>query len=73
MAQLLPVGEYILDNITRRLKVNGYKAVKYPVYTSSEADADGIFFKYWQDCDNGDFGCSDDGYVVGSDFKFKVS
>ena len=63
MAQLLPVGEYILDNITRRLKVNGYKAVKYPVYTSSEADADGIFFKYWQDCDNGDFGCSDDGYV----------
>jgi len=53
-----------MEKITRTVKVNDYKPVEYTVYNLDEAVAEGIEYKYWQDCNAGDYGCSDDGYIA---------
>ena len=53
-----------MDYLTRRLKVNNYEDMTYPVYTKEEADEKQITYKPWKDCVAGDFGLSDDGYVA---------
>ena len=53
-----------MDFITRRLKVNDYQEVTYPVYSKRESDEKDITYKEWKKCDSGDFGLSDDGYVA---------
>jgi|ETNvirenome_6_85_1030632.scaffolds.fasta_scaffold38177_3 hypothetical protein len=50
-------------NITRRIKVNDYKPKEYIVYSESEAKAERIEYKAWSECNKGDWGVSDDGYV----------
>lgn len=52
-----------MDFLTRRLKVNNYQDVTYPVYTQDEADEKKITYKPWKECHAGDFALSDDGYV----------
>lgn len=53
-----------MERIPRKLKINGFKEVIYTVYTKEEADEQGITYKIWRDCDAGEFGISDDGYVA---------
>ena len=53
-----------MDYITRKLKVNDYKEVVYPVYNAPEADERGLIYSYWKDCQAGELGQSDDGYVA---------
>tara|TARA_X000001382_G_scaffold123006_2_gene106412 strand:- start:246 stop:1013 length:768 start_codon:yes stop_codon:yes gene_type:complete len=49
--------------ITKKLKKNDYVPKDYLVYTDIEADELGILYKYWQECDPGEYGISDDNYV----------
>ena len=49
--------------ITKKLKKNNFKSVDYPIYTGVEADEEGIIYKYWQECNPGDWGICDDEYV----------
>lgn len=49
--------------IKKKLKKNNFQEKEYPIYTSIEADEKGIIYKYWQECDPGDWGISDDEYV----------
>tara|TARA_R110002012_G_scaffold312393_1_gene523068 strand:- start:8681 stop:9448 length:768 start_codon:yes stop_codon:yes gene_type:complete len=53
-----------MDYLTRRLKVNNYEDMTYPVYTKEEADEKQVTYKPWKKCIAGDFGLSDDGYVA---------
>ena len=52
-----------MDFISRRFKKNDYQNVTYPVYTEEEANNKEIEYKSWRECQVGDFGLSDDGYV----------
>jgi len=47
--------------ITRKLKINNYKPVDYPVYKESDYSKKTV---WWKDCRPGDWGLSDDGYVA---------
>jgi len=49
--------------IKKKLKKNNFKPEEFPVYTSVEADEKGIIYKYWQECNAGEWGLSDDEYV----------
>ena len=49
--------------ITKKLKINNFIPKNYPVYTDIEADELGIIYKYWQECNPGEHGLSDDNYV----------
>lgn len=49
--------------ITKKLKKNKFEPVVYKVYTDVEADEQGLIYKYWQLCNPGELGLSDDGYV----------
>ncbi len=42
--------------------VSGHKKI-YPIYTKEEATKHGIEYKYWKECEQGEYGVSDDGYV----------
>lgn len=53
-----------MDFITRRLKVNDYREVTYPVYTEQEAKDKALPYKYWKDCQAGELGISDDKFVA---------
>jgi|TARA_B100000073_G_scaffold13372_1_gene11108 hypothetical protein len=46
--------------IQRKLKINNYEPVVYNIYTKDEFDKPYI---YWKDCNAGDWGISDDGYI----------
>lgn len=50
-----------MDRVTRRFK--GELKV-FPIYTTQEADEAGLVYHPWQECANGDWGVSDDGYVA---------
>tara|TARA_R100001594_G_scaffold82226_2_gene116726 strand:- start:3185 stop:3979 length:795 start_codon:yes stop_codon:yes gene_type:complete len=50
--------------IQRKLKINKYVPVDYPVYSQDEADKQGLPYIHWKDCEPGDWGISDDGYVA---------
>lgn len=50
--------------IQRKLKINKYVPVEYPVYHQDEADNEGLSYKHWKDCTPGEYGVSDDGYVA---------
>ena len=52
-----------MDFISRRFKKNDYQNVTYPVYTKEEANNKQIEYKSWKECQVGEFGLSDDGYV----------
>jgi len=52
-----------MDFITRRLKANNYEDVTYPVYSKEEANNRDIEYRSWKECQVGDFGISDDGFV----------
>lgn len=49
--------------IQRKLKINKYIPVEYPIYAQDEADKLGLNYLHWKDCAIGDWGISDDGYV----------
>ena len=49
--------------ILKKLKINNYEPINFEVYTDIEADELGILYKYWQECNPGDYGISDDNYV----------
>lgn len=49
--------------LTKKLKKNQYKSKTYLVYTAIEADEQGILYKYWKDCQESEWGVSDDNYV----------
>lgn len=53
-----------MDFITRKFKKNNFKKVTYPIYTQEEANTKEITYKAWRECQVGDFGLSDDGYVA---------
>ena len=53
-----------MEYITRKLKVNKFMDVTYPVYTKDEALHRDLVYKPWKDCKAGDYGISDDGYVA---------
>ena len=50
--------------ITRRLKANNFESVDYEVYTKEEFKKIGKMYKHWNECNPGDWGISDDGYVA---------
>jgi hypothetical protein len=50
--------------ITRRLKANNFESVDYEVYTKEEFQKIGKMYKHWNECNPGDWGISDDGYVA---------
>jgi hypothetical protein len=60
-----------MDRITRKHLVNPLKkGVKreyyereYVIFTQKEADKNKIKYKHWRECNPGDYGISDDGYV----------
>ena len=54
----------MMDFITRKFKVNDYQDVTYPVYSEEEADEKNIKYRSWRECEVGDFGISDDGYIA---------
>ena len=53
-----------MDFITRRLKINNYEDVTYPIYSKEEANNRNIQYRSWKECQVGDFGISDDGYIA---------
>ena len=53
-----------MDFITRKLKVNKYEDVTYPVYSEEEANNRDIQYRSWRECQVGDFGISDDGFIA---------
>ena len=56
-----------MDSITRRLKQPSgeYAEQTFTIYKRSEAEQEGIAFKEdWRDCKAGDWGVTDDGYVM---------
>ena len=46
--------------IKRRIN---HKTAMYPIYTKDEADKKKLKYVYWKECDTGDWGLTDDGYV----------
>lgn len=52
-----------MDFITRKLKINNFQDVTYPVYSEEEAKHKKIKYKSWRKCRVGDYGLSDDGFV----------
>lgn len=47
--------------ITRQLKINNYIATQYPIYLKKEYTKP---YKHWKQCERGDWGISDDGYIA---------
>jgi len=47
--------------IQRKLKINEYEPVVYIIYTKDEFDKP---YAHWKDCNVGDWGISDDGYIA---------
>lgn len=47
--------------IVKRLKINNFKPKTYKVYTSEDKAIPE--YVHWQECDAGDYGISDDGYI----------
>tara|TARA_R110002020_G_scaffold26836_8_gene86802 strand:- start:1055 stop:1822 length:768 start_codon:yes stop_codon:yes gene_type:complete len=45
------------------IKIINKKKTSLPVYTENEAKEQGLEYKYWKDCSDGEYGLSDDGYV----------
>jgi hypothetical protein len=46
--------------IQRKLKINDYESVVYKIYTQDECNEQ---YVHWKDCNAGDWGISDDGYI----------
>ena len=53
-----------MDFINRKLKINNWDEVTYPIMTKQEADEKDIPYKDWREAEKGEFGISDDGYVA---------
>ena len=53
-----------MDFLSRRLKINDWKEVVYPIMTKQEADERDEEYVYWKDASKGDMAISDDGYVA---------
>ena len=49
--------------IQRKLKINKFIPMEYPVYHQDEADELGLEYTHWKDTEPGEYGVSDDGYV----------
>jgi len=49
--------------ITKKLKKNDFQPMDYPVYKKEEADEQGLRYKAWNACKEGEYGLSDDNYV----------
>jgi hypothetical protein len=49
--------------ITKKLKKNDFQPMDYPVYKKEEADEQGLTYKAWNACKEGEYGLSDDNYV----------
>jgi len=47
--------------ITKRLKKNKFQPKEYPVYTVNDTEVPE--YKHWQECQEGEYGISDDGYI----------
>ena len=47
--------------IKKRLKKNSFKPKEYVVYTQNDDNTPE--YKYWQECNEGEYGITDDGYV----------
>jgi len=47
--------------IPRKLKINNFETIDYPVYTKSEFHKP---YKHWKKCKVGEWGLSDDGYIA---------
>jgi len=52
-----------MDFITRKLKINDFKDVTYPVFTKEEAIERDLEFIEWKKAEKGDYALSDDGFV----------
>jgi len=52
-----------MDYLTRKLKINNYQDVTYPVYTKKEAIEKQVAYKPWKECKAGDYGITDDNYI----------
>ena len=53
-----------MDFITRKLKINDFKDVTYPVFSQEEANERDLEFVGWKEAEKGDYGLSDDGFVA---------
>ena len=53
-----------MDFISRKLKINNWEEVTYPIMTESEAEERGLEYVYWKKAEKGELGLSDDGYVA---------
>ena len=53
-----------MEVIERKLKKYGFQLRPFNVYTASEAKEEGIGYKPWRECIPGDWGQTDDGWVV---------
>jgi len=53
-----------MEVIERRLKKFGFETRPFNVYTSKEAEEEGVEFKYWKSCRPGDWGVTDDEWVT---------
>jgi len=53
-----------MDFLTRKLKINDFKDVTYPIFTKEEAENRDLEIIKWQKAEKGDMALSDDGYVA---------
>ena len=53
-----------MDFLNRKLKINNWEEVTYPIMTQIEADEKEIPYTGWREVKKGRFGLSDDGYVA---------
>tara|TARA_B100000902_G_scaffold151964_1_gene148533 strand:+ start:1169 stop:1945 length:777 start_codon:yes stop_codon:yes gene_type:complete len=52
-----------MDFLSRRLKINNWEEVTYPIMTKQEAEERELEFVYWKEAKTGELTLSDDGYV----------
>jgi hypothetical protein len=53
-----------MDFITRKLKINNWDDVTYPIMTELEAKERNLSYTHWKRAKKGELGLSDDGYVA---------
>ena len=53
-----------MDFLSRKLKINNWEEVTYPIMTKQEAKERGLDFVYWKDAKTGQLALSDDNYVA---------
>tara|TARA_R110000787_G_scaffold285132_1_gene399917 strand:+ start:923 stop:1690 length:768 start_codon:yes stop_codon:yes gene_type:complete len=53
-----------MDFLSRKLKINNWSEVTYPIMTKQEADEKGHSYHHWKESKAGELAISDDGYVA---------